>query len=169
MRASRRLPAGSCCASASRSFPVAVRLIAQDGGEIGNVGVEARDDTLVVTPPGPLVPGGYFLSYRVTSLDAHAVGATLRFGVGAPAPGAPAAAGDGGAPMPAAVARWLTYVTALGAAGAALFLVLLQPPRRWPAASATSPRGLRSRACWRCCCAWAPPASISGACRSARC
>jgi copper transport protein len=108
--------------------PVAVRLIAQDGGEIGNVGVEARDDTLVVTPPGPLLPGGYFLSYRVTSLDAHAVGATLRFGVGAPAPGAAAAAGEGGAPMPAAVARWLTYITALGAAGAALFLVLLQPP-----------------------------------------
>ena len=46
-----------------------------------------RDDSSWCGRPRPLPPGGYFLSYRVTSLDAHAVGATLRFGVGGPAPG----------------------------------------------------------------------------------
>ncbi len=109
--------------------PVAVRLISQDGGEIADVRVEARDNLVIVTPRAPLAPGGYFLSYRVTSLDAHSVGATLRFGVGATAPGALGpATGQAGQPALAALTRWLTYVSALGAAGAALFLVLVRPP-----------------------------------------
>ena len=109
--------------------PIAVRLIAQDGRAVPDLTVEAIEETVRVRLPAPLAQGGYFLSYRVTSLDAHAVGATLRFGVGAPPPGAAApAAGEGGAPWLAAATRWLVYVAVLGAAGAALFGALLAPP-----------------------------------------
>ena len=109
--------------------PIAVRLIAQDGRAVPDLTVEAMGETVRVRAPEPLPPGGYFLSYRVTSLDAHAVGATLRFGIGAPAPGAAEqGGGDAGWPWLAAATRWLVYVAALGAAGAALFGALLAPP-----------------------------------------
>jgi copper transport protein len=108
---------------------VSVRLIGQNGSALADVWFEARDAMLPVTPPGLLAPGSYFLSYRVTSLDAHAVGATLLFGVAAPAPGAPkTTVGNRGPARVAAAAQWLAYVTSLGAAGSALFLALLRPP-----------------------------------------
>lgn len=108
--------------------PVNVRLLDEDGREVPNIAVESGDDTLVLRPGVSLKPGGYFLSYRVTSLDAHAVGATLRFGIGAPAPGAE------GRPEQlqatawlAASARWLFYLLALGALGASMFAGLVRP------------------------------------------
>ncbi len=67
--------------------PIVVRLLDQAGSEVPGITVEAANDTLTIRPAAALPPGGYYLSYRVTSLDAHAVGATLRFGVGVPAPG----------------------------------------------------------------------------------
>ena len=109
--------------------PVAVRLLGQDGREIDDVAVAPNGDIIFVRPSQPLAAGGYFLSYRVTSLDAHAVGATLRFGVDAPAPGDadPAARGQVIAQLSAAC-RWLVYVTVLGALGAALFVAAVRPP-----------------------------------------
>ena len=109
--------------------PVTVHLLDRQGHEVPDVTVQAQGNTVVVRPRAPLPPGGYFISYRVTSLDAHAVGATLRFGVGEPAPGASAdvaSASVGG--YLGILARWLFYATALGAAGAALFVSFVGPP-----------------------------------------
>lgn len=110
-------------------MPVAVRLLDPDGTEVQGTAVAVQGPTLIVRPPGPLPQGAYLLSYRVTSLDAHPVGASLRFGVGVD-PVLEAVAPDA---RPAAAwivvaARWLFYLTALGSAGLALFLVLVQPP-----------------------------------------
>ncbi|MGD9507583.1 MAG: copper resistance CopC/CopD family protein [Geminicoccaceae bacterium] len=109
--------------------PIAVRLLDREGRELTGMAVEAHDELVTVRPRDPLPPGGYFLSYRVTSMDAHPVGATLRFGVGEPAPGA-VAEGDVSRSTGylAAVGRWLFYVTALAAMGAALFAWLVGPP-----------------------------------------
>jgi copper transport protein len=110
-------------------IPVAVRLMGEDGRELPGVAVEAHGEAVVIRPPQPLAAGGYFLSYRVTSLDAHAVGATLRFGIGAPAPGTGSlAALDRELAWLAAASRWLVYLTALGAVGAALFVASVRPP-----------------------------------------
>ena len=108
---------------------MAVRLLGQDGREIDDVAVAPNGDIIFIRPSQPLAAGGYFLSYRVTSLDAHAVGATLRFGVDAPAPGDadPTARGQVIAQLSAAC-RWLVYVTVLGALGAALFVAAVRPP-----------------------------------------
>ena len=110
--------------------PIVVRLLDQAGREVPGITVEAANDTLTIRPAAALSPGGYYLSYRVTSLDAHAVGATLRFGVGAPAPGTVGQPDSSVATLAwvAAVARWLVYLTTLGAAGAALFVLLVRPP-----------------------------------------
>lgn len=119
--------------------PVAVRLLDARGAGIAGVTVEPRGETLVVRPPGTLAEGAYLLSYRVTSVDAHPVGATLRFGVGVdPAAGGAESDVEASSRWAGFVARWLVYLTALGAAGQALFLLLLRPPepvaartRRW--------------------------------------
>jgi copper transport protein len=110
--------------------PVAVRLLDARGAEIPGVRVEPEGATILVRPPAPLARGAYLLSYRVTSLDAHPVGATLRFGVGAdPAAGIGDGEDQGRATGWIGVAaRWLAYLTALGSAGLALFLLLVQPP-----------------------------------------
>jgi copper transport protein len=111
--------------------PVAVRLFDTQGAEMPGVSVEPRGETLVVRPPVLLPEGAYLLSYRVTSVDSHPVGATLRFGVGVePVP----EQGEAAPVEPAAtrwaglLARWLVYVTALGAAGIALFVEVVRPP-----------------------------------------
>ena len=109
-------------------MPVAVRLLDPDGTEVQGTAVEVQGPTLIVRPPGPLPQGAYLLSYRVTSLDAHPVGASLRFGVGVDPvleelhDARPAAA------WIAVAVRWLFYLTTLGSAGLALFLALVQPP-----------------------------------------
>jgi copper transport protein len=110
--------------------PVAVRLLDARGVEIPGVTVEPRGETLLVRPAAPLPEGAHLLSYRVTSVDSHPVGATLRFGVGVePSPG------QGEAPVEQVatrwvglLARWLVYVTALGATGLALFVQVVRPP-----------------------------------------
>lgn len=110
-------------------LPVRIRLLDAKAAEIPQVAVEPRGDTIILRPSSPLPRGAYLLSYRVTSLDAHAVGATLRFGVGVAPAGSTA---DVGAPAwsawAAAVARWLLYLTALGAVGLTLFAAAVRPP-----------------------------------------
>ena len=124
--------------------------------------VEPRGETLVVRPIGPLPEGAYLLSYRVTSVDSHPVGATLRFGVGVePLPEQGEAPVEQAATRWVGLARWLVYVTALGAAGLALFVQVVRPPNRSGAARSGSSAGRRRPGSWRCCCAWAPPGSSS--------
>ena len=96
--------------------PVRIRLLDAQASEVPQVAVEPRGDTIILRPSSPLPRGAYLLSYRVTSLDAHAVGATLRFGVGV----APAGSDENHAATPLSAwavvaARWLLYVAALGA------------------------------------------------------
>jgi copper transport protein len=107
--------------------PIAVRLLDAQGAELAATMVEAQGETVVVRPTGALPRGAYFLSYRVASLDAHAVAATLRFGVGVNATAADVATDDVAARL-AVFGRWLFYVTALGAVGATLFDLLVRPP-----------------------------------------
>ena len=108
--------------------PVTVRLLDRQGHEVPEITVQAQGNTVVVRPRDPLPPGGYFISYRVTSLDAHAVGGTLRFGIGEPAPGASAVTSTSVGSYLGILARWLFYATALGAAGMALFVSFVGPP-----------------------------------------
>jgi copper transport protein len=117
--------------------PVAVRLLDASGAEVPDVAVEPRAETLVVRPRAPLPEGAYLLSYRVTSVDGHPVGATLRFGVGVePVPEPAGAAGERAARWAGVLARWLFYATALGAVGLALFVQVVRPPE--PVRSRTS-------------------------------
>ena len=111
--------------------PVAVRLLDAHGAEVPGVTVEPRGETLIVRPAVPLPEGAYLLSYRVTSVDSHPVGATLRFGIGVeplPEQGGAATAEPAAARWAGLLTRWLVYVTALGAAGLALFVEVVRPP-----------------------------------------
>ena len=109
--------------------PVAVRLLDAQATEIPGVVVEPQGETVVLRPLRPLADGAYYLSYRVTSLDAHVVAATLRFGVGVPPPGSQQeAVAPGWTGWAAVAARLLLYVTALGAVGLTLFVLLVRPP-----------------------------------------
>ncbi|MFO1050026.1 MAG: CopD family protein [Geminicoccaceae bacterium] len=106
--------------------PVAVRLLDAQAREVPGSAVHAEDERVVIRPASPLAAGGYYLSYRVTSLDAHAVGGIVRFGIDSPAPGA-AVVDTSDRPWAAVVARWLFYVTAMGAVGASLFGLHVDP------------------------------------------
>ena len=111
--------------------PIAVRLLDAHGAEVPGVTVEPRGETLLVRPAVPLPEGAYLLSYRVTSVDSHPVGATLRFGIGVeplPGQGGAATAEPAGTRWAGLLTRWLVYVTALGAAGLALFVEVVRPP-----------------------------------------
>lgn len=109
--------------------PQAIRLLDRDGNEAGDVVVTPRGDSVVLRPTRSLPDGVYLLSYRVASLDAHPVAATLRFGIGVD-PGAGSESTDEFTPAAwlAASGRWLVYLTALAAAGATLFELLVRPP-----------------------------------------
>lgn len=104
--------------------PVAIRLLDAQAREVPGSAVIAEDERVVIRPGSTLAAGGYYLSYRVTSLDAHAVGGIVRFGVVSPAPGA-AAVDEGDRPWPGVIARWVFYVTAMGTVGASLFGLLV--------------------------------------------
>lgn len=108
---------------------LAIRLLDRQGVEIEGLVVQRRGDTLAINAPEALPAGAYFLSYRVASLDAHAVGATLRFGIGVtPVAAMGVRATDAAVSWAALAVRWLFYVTTLGALGAALFRELVRPP-----------------------------------------
>jgi copper transport protein len=107
--------------------PISLRLLDTRGAQLSGTGLEPRGDTLVLRPEGPLPQGAYVLSYRVTSIDGHPVGAAIRFGIGVPASAGTLGA-EAGARWPAAAARWLVYLTALAAAGLGLFMTAVLPP-----------------------------------------
>lgn len=109
---------------------VAVRLIDDGGASLPDLAVEALGEQIVVRPATPLPAGAYLLSYRVVSADGHPVGASLRFGVRTAV--GPAAGEDvaeaGLVRLLGSVARLIFLAAALGAAGAALFVLLTRPP-----------------------------------------
>lgn len=109
--------------------PVAMRLFDPAGRELPGLAAAGDGGTVIVRPPADLPPGIYLLSWRVTSIDAHPVGATLRFGIGVD-PGRHAAAGESrtGARRAGIAARWLVHLTVLGSAGLVLFLIGVRPP-----------------------------------------
>lgn len=116
---------------------LAMSLLDARGEAVPGVEAHGQDELVTVRLPADLPPGGYFLSYRVASLDTHAVAAVLRFGIGAPAPGAEVRPSAPTAGWAAALARWLVYATALGSSGLALFLLAVRPP---PAVAARGQR-----------------------------
>lgn len=58
-------------------------VLAADGSAVAATAV-AVDDTVVITPDGPLGTGTYVVSWRVVSLDTHPVAGAFSFSVGAP-------------------------------------------------------------------------------------
>ncbi len=109
--------------------PVAVRLLDGQGTELADVAVQPSGEAITMRPVRELPQGVYFLSYRVTSLDAHPVAGTLHFGIGVD----PGSANDQSGPTATqgwltALGRWLVYVTALGTIGATMFELLVRPP-----------------------------------------
>ena len=174
----RRAPRPGCrpsfgCGSASRCRRSRSACSTPRAAEVPQVAVEPqRRHARRSDRPRRCRAGAYLLSYRVTSLDAHAVGATLRFGVGRRRlrPAWP-----GTAPTPA---------SAWAAAGSTLAALPHGSGRRgarprstwWSGRHHTCERawhdwlvaGWRSPACRPCCCAWAWPGSISAVCRLPR-
>jgi copper transport protein len=108
-----------------------------DGDRVdeGNSSVQAN--TLSVTVPTDLPDGTYIATYRVLSADGHPVSGSWLFGVGT-APVDPSAVtgtgtGDSAWEVVGAIARFVTYLSALLAAGLAFFLAFLHDQRadRW--------------------------------------
>src|SRR4051812_12937426 len=109
--------------------PITIRLLDGRAAELPGVTVEPHGDTIVLHTAQPLPYGAYFLSYRVTSADAHVVAATLRFGVGLAPPGAgPGEDAPSWSAWAAVATRLLLYLTALGALGLSLFVLAARPP-----------------------------------------
>ncbi|MEI6559276.1 MAG: CopD family protein [Rhodospirillaceae bacterium] len=118
---------------------VALRLV--DGnGRTAAASLEARADTLILTPGTALATGPWLIDYRVMSADGHPVAGTIGFGVAA-APPTDARPPDPDAALLATLgilARALHYGGLLIAAGGGLFLVLVaRPDTRPPAGVAT--------------------------------
>jgi copper transport protein len=108
-----------------------------DGDRVDQGNSSANGTTLSVTVPTDLPAGTYVATYRVLSADGHPVSGSWLFGVGT-APVDPSAAsatgtGDAGWETVGAIARFVTYLSALLAAGLAFFLAFLHDQRadRW--------------------------------------
>lgn len=112
--------------------------------EIGEPGFDA--ESLILPVPENMSEGTHLVSYRVTSLDGHAIGGTLAFSIGK-ASAAPAAGDRDGADATAArlaaAARFLLTATLTLAAGGAAFFAFvargiggLDAPRRFARAFA---------------------------------
>jgi copper transport protein len=138
--------------------PISVRLLDARGAELSANGLEPRGDTLVLRPAGLLPQGAYLLSYRVTSVDGHPVGAAIRFGIGVRASAGTSGA-EARARWPAAAARWLVYLTALAATAWACSWRPCVRRSRWVVARTGSLRHWHPWAWWPCCSASGPPGS----------
>jgi copper transport protein len=108
-----------------------------DGDRVDDGNSSVSGNTLQVTVPTDLPDGTYIATYRVLSADGHPVSGSWLYGVGT-APVDPSArsgggTGDGGWEVLGAIARFVTYLTALVAAGLAFFLAFLHDQRadRW--------------------------------------
>jgi copper transport protein len=83
--------------------PVAVRLIDGAGAALASETV-AAGATLRLTPPAPLPPGAYIVSWRVISVDAHPVSGAFQFAVGE----APSSWAASPRPPPAITWTWIS-------------------------------------------------------------
>ena len=109
---------------------ISLRLI-DEGGQVTPLaqGPQSTPDQ-VAAPLPPLSPGSYVVSWRLLSVDGHPVGGSVLFTLGTAQHHVHPSGMLRAAEMPAGlrtahlVARGLTYVGALLAAGLALFLVL---------------------------------------------
>jgi putative copper export protein/methionine-rich copper-binding protein CopC len=116
-----------------------IKVLAPDGRPAGEGMPISRGAVLTVPLRGGAGDGTYLVSYRVVSLDAHPVGGSFTFSVGAPST-PPTLVGTAGRVDPAvavamAAARWLGYAGLVLVAGPTVVLMLLWPrrlPRRRP-------------------------------------
>ncbi len=113
--------------------PIAVRLLDDTGASVALGGSPvALGDTLRVALPAALRKGSYWLSYRVTSSDAHPVAGAMTFSLGSPSSGpAPQALrtlSDVDA-IPRVASRAVQDLAVMLCGGGALFALLLAP---WP-------------------------------------
>ncbi|HEY6532274.1 MAG TPA: CopD family protein [Acidimicrobiales bacterium] len=100
--------------------------------EQGATTVDDAGTTASVALRPDLPDGTYVATYRVLSADGHPVSGAWIFGIGAepdPSAGSGGPAGDAGWELVGAVARFVTYLTALLAAGVAFFLAFLHDRR----------------------------------------
>ncbi|MFO1068456.1 MAG: CopD family protein [Geminicoccaceae bacterium] len=108
--------------------PIAIRLFDGHGRLVEGADIVTEGNRIALRPAAALPTGAYLLSYRVTSLDGHPVGASIRFGIGA-APSTDEADTEGdGARVAGIVARLAVSIGLLGASGLLLFVRLLDPP-----------------------------------------
>jgi len=114
---------------------LSVRNTAGDVVDQGNSSTSGS--TLSVTLQPDLGDGTYIATYRVLSADGHPVSGSWLFGIGSapvdPSAASKGAAGDTGWETVGAIARFITYLSALLAAGVAFFLAFLHDQRadRW--------------------------------------
>ena len=140
----RSVPAAPEEASVTFSEPVSIDLGGlairdSDGDRVdeGISSVDAAGSTVSVGLPGDLGNGTYVATYRVLSADGHPVSGSFLFGIGSGpldrSATVVATADDSGWEVAGAVARFVTYLSALLAAGVAFFLAFLhdQRPDRW--------------------------------------
>lgn len=106
--------------------PVAVRLLDHRGLPVPSPPTVSIGADTIELRPGALADGAYFLSWRVTSVDQHPVGGTLRFVVGDAELAEALPETDWTVPL--LVSGGLRLATLLLAAGAALFALLVGAP-----------------------------------------
>jgi copper transport protein len=106
--------------------PISIRLLDAAGKDIAAATFEAIDRTVILRPSEALAPGGYLVSYRVTSQDSHAVGGSIVFAVGVAAvpPVQTAAATESGWRVAVGANRFLWTAFSLTVAGLAMFIAL---------------------------------------------
>jgi len=111
--------------------PIALKVLDGSGREVGGSSELQSRDGALRKAISDLPPGGYVVSWRVSSSDAHPIGGALVFTVGlssaTPVQVAPPA-GDGGWSAAVVAAKFILYLTLLSAAGAALFRALVCRP-----------------------------------------
>lgn len=115
---------------------IAARLLDAAGRDVleGNATSVIDRELRIALPPAP-ADGTYVASYRVVSLDGHAIGGTVVFSIGTPTtrpllPDVPPV--DWGWRLASAAARLALDIGILGGAGAALFLWTVAPGRTAP-------------------------------------
>ena len=108
-----------------------------DGDVVDQGNSSTSGTTLSVTLQPDLADGTYIATYRVLSADGHPVSGSWLFGIGSapvdPSAASKGATGDAGWETVGAIARFITYLSALLAAGVAFFLAFLHDQRadRW--------------------------------------
>ena len=108
-----------------------------DGNVVDQGNSATSGSSLSVTLQPDLADGTYIATYRILSADGHPVSGSWLFGIGSapvdPSAASKGATGDAGWETVGAIARFITYLSALLAAGVAFFLAFLHDQRadRW--------------------------------------